>query len=214
MTRAAVIGAIGLLCALAAATPASAAKPRAYAFDVIDAHVSEVITFQSDGGPACQRAGLCGYSGTVTYEFDHADGFALVLARGRRATGFGGVQMGGLTTAIVQGPGGGPPCTDKVIDRFDGFLVEGSPRRPQLVFHSPVLAPQFLDTYCAGPRDLDVARLIPPLPVGSLSRRSLVAQTSSTQQFHAGPFVGTLSFSVGVRLRRSRLLSRSLSGTF
>jgi hypothetical protein len=38
-----------LLVALASVPPASCAKVRAYQFYVIDAHVSEVITFQSDG---------------------------------------------------------------------------------------------------------------------------------------------------------------------
>jgi hypothetical protein len=210
VTRAVVLGAIASLCALAAAAPASAAKRHLYAFDVLDARISEVMTFNTEDGPACQRAGLCGYSGTVTYEFGHADGFALVVTRGRRASGFGGVEMGGLTSATVQAPGGGAPCTDKVLERFDGFRVAGSPSRPLLVFHSADQAPQFLDTYCAGPRDLDVTRLIPPLPLrGSLSRRSLFAQTAGTQPFQAGPFVGTLSFSAAVRLRRS-----SLGGAF
>lgn len=205
MTRAVLSVALAALCSLLTASPAGAAKPRIYAFDVLDARISEVMTFQSDDGPACQRAGLCGYSGTVTYEFGHADGFAIALAQGRHVNGFGGIEMGGLTTATVQGPGGGTPCTDKVIDRSDSFDIEGRTARPRLVFHAPSSAPQFLNSYCPGPRDVDVARLIPALalPSHSLGRRSLFAQTAASKQFHAGPFVGTLSFSVAVRMRRS-----------
>jgi hypothetical protein len=205
------IAAVAALCALASAAPAAARTTRAYAFDVLDARLSEVMTFQADAGPACQRAGVCGYSGTVSYSFDHStDGFAAIAARGRRVSGFGLLEVGGLTSASVQGPGGGQPCTDRVIDRFDGFQVEGSTARPRLVFHHPETSPQFLDTYCTGPRDLDVADLIPPLPLprASLGRRSLFASASSTRQFRAGPFVGTLTFSAAVRMRRSRALTQ------
>jgi hypothetical protein len=213
VTRAVLLAAVAALCALASAAPAAARTTHAYAFDVLDAHLSEVMTFQADGGPACQRAGVCGYSGTVSYSFDHStDGFAAIEARGRRASGFGFLEVGGLTSATVQGPGGGQPCTDKIIDRFDGCQVEGSPARVRLVFHHPETAPQFLDTYCVGPRDLDVAGLIPPLalPRASLGRRSLFASASSTRQFHAGPFVGTLTFSAAIRMRRSRGLTELL----
>jgi hypothetical protein len=213
VTRAVLLGALVVLCSLVFAGSAGAAETNAVGFDVLDAHLSEVMAFQADGGPGCERAGVCGYSGTVSYVFQHtSDGFAAIVARGHRVSGFGFLEVGGLTTATVQGPGGGPPCTDKVLDRFDSFVVEGNSARPRAVFHSPELGSRFLDTYCAGPRDADVARLIPPLPIpaGALRRRSLLVQTSSTQPFRAGPFVGTLSFSAAVRMRRSAQLTSLL----
>lgn len=215
MTRAVQLLAGMLLCSLVLAAPAGAAKSKAYGLEITDARLSEVVTFHGDGGPACQRAGVCDYSGTVSYSFQHADGFAGIILHGHRATGLGSLEMGALTSATVQGPGGGVPCTDKVLTKFESFEVQGSAARPQLAFHRANEAPKFLDTYCAGPRDLDVAHLIPPLtlPARALRGRSVFAQTSATRDFHLGPFVGTLSFSAAVRMRRSRELT-DLFGLF
>lgn len=211
MTRAPIVFALAVVCALALAAPAGAAKTRAYGFAITGARISEVMSFHGDGGPACARAGVCDYSGTVSYGFDHADGLAAFLVRGHRASGFGTFLFGGLTTASVQGPGGGAPCTDKVLHQFDGFEVEGKPGRMRLVFHSPIDVPDYLDTFCTGPSDLDMthAKAIPEItvPERSLRRKSLLLQTSSTRSFHAGPFEGTLTFSVAVRLRKSRQVS-------
>ena len=198
---------LAALAALILASPASAAKTHNYAYDVLDAGLTETMTFQSDA-PTCQRAGVCGYSGTVTYSFAHiTDGFGILSTRRRHVSGAAFFDIGGLTTATVQGPGGGPPCTDKVISRFDAFRLLGTTAHPQIVFHNALTGPQYLNTYCAGPKDADIARLIPPLPLprGAIGRRSLFAQASTTAPFHAGPFVGTLSFSAAVRLRKSNL---------
>lgn len=205
MTRAVILVA---LAALLLASPASAAKTHGYSYDVLDARLTEVMTFQSDNGPACQRAGVCGYSGTVTYSFDHVtDGFGFLTTRRQHVSGIAFVQVGGLTTATVQGPGGGPPCTDKLVRRFDLFRLLGTTTQPEVVFHNALTEPQYLDSYCVGPKDADIARLIPPLPLppGALGKRSLFAQASTTEPFRAGPFVGTLSFSAAVRLRRSNI---------
>lgn len=205
MTRAVILVAFA---ALVLAAPASAAvRTHDYAYGVLDGRLTETMTFQSDPA-SCQRAGLCGYSGTVTYSFAHVtDGLGIFSTRRHSVRGYAFLNVGGLTTTTVQGPGGGPPCTDKVISRFDAFDIEGTAARPRFVFHSPQDVPQFLDTYCAGPRDLDVARLIPPLPLprNALRRRSLFSKVSTTAPFSAGPFVGTLSFSAAVRLRKLNL---------
>jgi hypothetical protein len=209
VTRAVILAALAVVCWLVPAGPASAARSHTYAFNVTDARLSEVITFQGDGGPACQRAGVCGYSGTVDYSFQHADGIAAVLVRPQRVSGFGALSFGGLTTATVQTPGAAAPCTDKILRRSDQFEVQGTPRRVQVLFHAPIDAPNFLNTFCAGPRDADVAAELPPitLTARTLRHRSLLLQTAGTSQFHAGPFVGTVTFSAAVRLRRAKSLS-------
>jgi len=205
VTRAVILVAFA---ALVLAAPATAkVRTHNYAYDVLDARLSETMTFQSDPA-SCQRAGVCGYSGTVTYSFAHiTDGFGILSSRRRHVSGFAFLDIGALTTATVQGPGGGPPCTDKVISRFDGFLLEGTTTHPRIAFHHPATAPQFLDSYCVGPNDLDVAHLIPalPLPRNALGKRSLFARVSTTEPFRAGPFVGTFSFSAAVRMRKSNL---------
>jgi hypothetical protein len=214
VTRALILAALAAACALAIAAPADAAKARNFGFAVTGARISEVMTFHGDGGPACARAGVCGYSGTVSYGFDHASGIAVFTLQGRHASGFGSFLIGGLTAASVQAPGGGPPCIDKVLRKFDDFEVEGKPGKVRLLFHAPVDAPDFLETYCAGPSDLDMAhaRAIPEidLPGRMLRRKSLLLQTSSTRPFHAGPFEGTLAFTVSVRLRSSRQVNNLL----
>src|SRR5207244_1542787 len=81
-------------------------------------------TFQGDGTATCQAAGLCGYSGTVSYTFTHAtDGFAVVtiITRGHRRDGFGDFEFGteGTTTSNVAEAGVAQPCTDSVTHRGD-----------------------------------------------------------------------------------------------
>jgi hypothetical protein len=202
---------VGALCSLAVCAPAAAAKPRHYAFVVTTASMSEVMSFQGDGGPDCARSGVCGFSGTIDYSFGGADGVAVFETSGRRASGTGDFFFNGLTSATVQGPDGGPPCTEKAIRTADGFEVSGTPGRMRMVFHSPFDVPNSLDSYCTGPSDLDMwhAHALPTLTLSarSLRAKSLRLQTSSTRQFHAGPFVGALTFRVDMRLRQSRQLS-------
>jgi hypothetical protein len=196
---------LAALCSFAVAAPAGAAT---YGFRITGARMSEVMTFQGDGGPACARAGVCGYSGTVSYGFDHAHGIAAVAIRPRRVVGVGALFFSGLTSASVQAPEGGPVCRDSVLRRFDAFAVEGTPSRIRLVFHPPSSGTDFLGTYCAGPGDADMshAHAVPEIALSarSLRRKSLLLHASTTRAFHAGPFVGTLAFTVDLRLRRSR----------
>jgi hypothetical protein len=196
------------LCSLILCAAPAAAKQRSYAFLITNVSMSEVMSFHGDGGPACARAGVCGYSGTVSYGFGGGDGFAAFILRGRRVLGTGDFFYEGLTSATVQAPGGGAPCTDKVLWGFDGFEVEGTPGRMRILFHAPVDVPEYLDTYCAGPSDVDMwhARA---LPVPVLSERSLRSRIvriheSTTRPFHAGPFEGTLTFQIDAKMRRAR----------
>jgi hypothetical protein len=206
VTRAALLLGLAIACLLAFCGPASADTN--YGFRVTGARISEVMTFQGDGGPACAAAGVCGYSGTVSYGFDHASGFAVFDVQRKRVIGVGTLLFAGLTSATVQGPGGGPPCTDKVLQRFDGFVGDGRSGRIRLSFHPLGFGTNLLDTYCAGPSDPDIARahVLPALTLStrSLRRKSLLLHVSSTRPFHAGPFVGTLAFTAEVRLRRAR----------
>lgn len=200
--------------ALALGAAPAAAKQRQYAFVVTNASMSEVMTFQGDGGPACARAGVCGDSGTITYSFGGGDGLAAFVISGRRAFGISDLFYAGLTSATVQGSGGGPLCTDKVIRDFDGFVVEGTPTHMRVLFHPSFDAPNYLNTYCAGPGDDDMshAHALPVVTLSerSLRRRSLHLQVSSARPFHAGPFVGTLTFRADIRMRRARHLSSIL----
>jgi len=212
-----VVASLVLLGALATAAAADAAPSLDFlAFNVRSGSMSEVVSFQGDGGPACAQAGVCGYSGTISYGFPAirgGDGSVLLTRSGRRsrAFGFATVSIGGLTSATVNGPGGGQPCTEQVLHRFDYILMSGNARTLRVQFHSPDVAPDYLETYCAGPSDagLGFVPAIPSLTIKTkgLSKNRLTVSTSSVKQFHSGPFVGTASFSVNLVLARARIPS-------
>src|SRR5919197_4200280 len=124
MTTHRVAALTALLFSLAVAPPALAAKTHTtnFAYKVTKAEGSETATFQGDGTQTCASAGLCGYSGTVTYTFTHArGGFAIVtvVSRGHRHTGFGDFEFGtdGTTTSNVAQAGVAQPCVDTVKHR-------------------------------------------------------------------------------------------------
>ena len=220
-----VVASLVLLGALATAGASEAAPSLDYlAFNVRSGSMSEVVSFQGDGGPACAQAGVCGYSGTISYGFPAirgGDGSVLLTRSGHRsrAFGFATVSIGGLTSATVNGPGGGQPCTEKVLHRFDYVFLSGDARTLRLQFHSPDSFPDYLETYCAGPSDADIgfADAIPALTIKTkdLNKKRLTVSTSSLKQFHTGPFMGTVSFSVNLVLARARVpsdFSVTLSG--
>lgn len=215
MTRAFVTWLLAGAFALVLTAPAGAAKPPAYPFDINSASMSEVVNFQGDGGPACQRAGVCGYSGTIRYSFDHADGLAIFLTRPRRVLGTADLFFNGLTAASVQAPDGGPPCTEEALQDFDGFEVEGTAARMRIVFHPAFDVTNYLENYCGGPSDLDIAHAhaLPEIVVTprTLRHEKVHLQVSSTRSFHSGPFVGTVTFSANIRMRRSRDLAGILN---
>jgi hypothetical protein len=209
-----VVASVVLLGALAAAGPAAAAsRLDILAFTVRSASMSEAMTFQGDGGPACAQAGVCGYNGTISYGFDairEGDGSVLLTRSGSRsrAFGFANLSIGGLTSATVNDPSG-PPCTEKVLHRFDFVFLSGNARTLRVQFHSPQAFPDYLESYCAGPSDADVgfAGAIPALTMKTrdLRKRSVTLTTSSVKQFHSGPFTGTLTFKVNMVLAKARL---------
>jgi hypothetical protein len=204
-----------LLGALAVAGPAAAAPSLdLLAFTVRSGSMSEVMTFQGDGGPACAQAGVCGYSGTISYGFSairDGDGSVIITGSGRhsRAFGYASLSIGGLTTASVSGPGGGQPCTEKVLHRFDYVYVVGNARRLTLQFHPANVLPDYLESFCTAPSDADVgfAGALPTISIKTkdLNKRRLTLATSSVRQFHTGPFVGTVSFSVNLVLAHQKL---------
>jgi hypothetical protein len=216
VTRAAAVCAVIAACLLMLAPGASArSKPRieALAFAVTDATMSEDLTFQGDGGPACARAGVCETAGNIHYGFDGLESgdFVLILIRvGHRSTalGFGSLSANGLTSATVSN-GGGPPCTDKVIHTADGFDVSGKPGRVRFTFHSSFDPTDFLGSYCAGPSGADLSHVhaLPrfSVPTSRLRHNKVSLSMSSSRQFHAGPFTGTLNFSATLKLRRQQV---------
>jgi hypothetical protein len=216
VTRAPLVGVLAAACLLALA-PAASARSRvhveALGFTITDATMSENLTFQGDGGPACARAGVCDMTGNIHYGFDgieFGDLAVLLIRAGHHATalGFSSLFANGLTTATVTS-GSGAPCTDKVIHTSDGFDVQGKPGRVRFVFHSPFSLTDYLASYCAGPSSADLSHVhaLPrfSVPTSRLRHRNVSLTMSSSRQFHSGPFTGTLKFAATLKLRRERV---------
>jgi hypothetical protein len=203
------------LVALAPARAAAASRPpQVIPFDVRSASLSEVVSFH--GGPGCAQAGVCGYSGTISYGFGgiRDGGGGVILTRSRHSSegfGFGTLDVGALTTASVSGPAGGPVCSERVLHKEDVFALEGSAGRLRVVFHPATLTPEFIDSYCVGPSDEDIAhtQALPTisLPTSKLSKRRVKLSVSTQRAFSAPPFAGTVQFSATLELAPSRLPS-------
>jgi hypothetical protein len=172
--------------------------------------MSEDLTFQGDGGPACARAGVCDMTGHVHYGFDdieYGELEILAIRAGQRATviGSGSLYADGLTTATVSG-GGAAPCTDKIVHTYDSFDVQGKPGRVRFVFHSPFELTDYIDSFCAGPNNADLwhVHALPrfSVPTSQLRHSRVTLSRSSVRDFHVGPFTGRLSFSWTLTLRR------------
>jgi hypothetical protein len=211
VTRAFAAALLAALLAFATASPALG-KPRAsiFAYDITSASLTEVVHFQGDGGPACARAGVCGYSGDVSYSFSGIQfGDAELLVRrtrhSARSFGFGEMQANGVTKATVNAPGA-PTCSDQVLKRADAFVMQGKGRRVQVGFHPSLFDPNFVRTVCAGPSDDDLwhSGALPKVsfPLSRFERHRVVIDMASRRPFHAGPFTGTVSLEATVRLRR------------
>jgi hypothetical protein len=216
---------LAVLTALLLPAPALAAKTHTtnYAYRVTQAQGSEVATFQGDGTQTCATAGLCGYSGTVSYNFSGASGgFAIVTvtSRGHRHTGIGDFEFGtsGTTTANVSQAGVAQPCTDSVKHRFDSLdvFVSGSTVGMGLhAFNADTFSSDYLGTHCAGPTEEDMvaARVLPAvgIPLKALKRHRLHFEMHTNLPFHAGPFQGTLKVDTAYTMVRDRRAERRLN---
>jgi hypothetical protein len=219
------LAATAVLCSLALAPPALAAKTHTtnYAYRVTRAQGTETATFQGDGTSACANAGLCGYSGTVTYSFAHpSHGAAIVtvVSRGNRHAGFGDFGFGtqGTTTSNVAQAGVAQPCVDTVQHHFDSLDVVVSGSRVLFglhAFNADQLSSDYLGTHCAGPteEDMALAGALPAVtgPLKSLKRHRLDFEMHSNQPFHIGPFTGTLKVDATYSMVRDRRVERRLN---
>jgi hypothetical protein len=214
-----------LLFSLLLAPPALAAKTHTtnYAYRVTKAQGTETATFQGDGTQTCASAGLCGYSGTVTYTFANPrGGFAIVTVqtRGHRHAGFGDLEFGadGTTTSNVTEAGVAQPCTDTVKHRGDTLDVFVSGSRVGFglhAFNADTLSADYLGTHCAGPTEEDMvaAQVLPAvgIPLSVMKRKRIDFGLHTNLPFHSGPFQGTLKVDADYTLVRDRKAERKLN---
>ncbi|MDQ6749285.1 MAG: hypothetical protein M3Z33_00800 [Actinomycetota bacterium] len=210
------------------ATGAPARKARAvpqslFVYDLRQADIDEVVRFQGDPA-SCAPSGLCGYAGTVHYNF-HGRGtgaftaptsqdpfglaFGLAVGSGRTSSDVGFVDGAGNRTAR---------CTDTETFKADGFSGAPGRRRVTIALHQTGTTgadvgvgvgeaqPDYLDTHCAGPRDRDlVAGNAAPsrnYAVSRFRRRRFALVFADTRPFRAGGFQGTVRFRVTFGLVR------------
>ncbi len=187
-----------------------------FAWDMTDASLSEHVTFQGDGGPACRQAGVCGFNGTVDYGFggiENGDLEVVLLHRRHRVQTFaaGEIFENSLTKATVNPPGGGPACTEQALHHVEILGVRRVGHRIRVGFHDPRLFTGPIRSYCTQPSDADLwhARALPYLWIGSreLHRKHLTLSVSTTRPFHSGPFAGQVAFQATLHMRRIRIPS-------
>jgi hypothetical protein len=198
--------------------PGAVAKPRApsvtiVTYRVLRARLAETVSFRGDGGPQCQRAGLCGYSGSVSYVFDRLRFGIAEMFSGSALLNSSSVVVligRGITRAAVTNGVPAqttiPLCTDSLVHGVDAIELKPVGRRILASFHNLVgiYGPDYLRTRCPGPLELDVAhhetvsaRL---LPASLLRHRSTRLSWSATRAFHHGGFVGTVSVAIDLKL--------------
>jgi hypothetical protein len=177
-----------------AVAPAASAKTGSL-FDFTHAHGFERVTFTGDAAASCERYGVCGYSGTVTYAIGGKPRGSLILVRGRggRLDGGASYRTRGVTTATVTPPGSGPTCTDSVARRTDVFSAKTLPSSTRMLlvsYHAG--GGDFLDTRCVGPteRTLAAAGALPegPFPASGFRGSRLRFGFSGGMPFTRGGF--------------------------
>lgn len=190
-----------------------------FVYDLRQADIDEVVRFQGDPA-SCGPPGLCGYSGTIHYNF-HGRGTGAFTAAGRPdpfGLAFGFAVGRGRTSsdvALVDGAGNTVNrCTDAATFTADGFSGEPGRRRVTIGLHATGTTgsglgeaqPDYLDTHCAGPRDRDlIASQAAPsrnYSVSRFRRRRFALIFADTRPFRAGGFQGTVRFRVRFGLVR------------
>jgi hypothetical protein len=204
-------GAVALagLAISAAAGPAvshAASRPRAY--EIRQASGAEQVTFTSTDAAGCQSRGACGTSGTISYSFGGKPRNGLFVLVPRQA-GFAFFDTTGLTNASVTTAGASQPCTDTVRHRTEFFALEPSRSRFRYVSHfgDPDLG-DYLDTRCAGPIELDLAKA-GALPGADFAARGFTGRkikfsAVGSKPFTSGGFTGTVNFRFSYTVVRTR----------
>ena len=229
MRRCRLLPGVALLATFAVAPAAPArGRPTNVMYDVTHARIGVTVRFRGDGTDTCRRAGLCGYSGAISYSLraKGGDSGANFFSPGvSNVAGFGFVFLigSGTTTADVSFTDANGSvtqrCSDSVARRHDGLEIgPGARGRVVVVFRqTPDLSGGFvggssafgddaLNTRCAGPSEQDI------VPAGAFPSRSYAASRfrrrhfnlvlHKTLPFRAAGFAGTVRTTVLVVLRR------------
>ena len=173
------------------------------------------VQFHGDPSAGCARWGLCGYSGTVSWQPPPTASIQIQRTLGRHphltivlfgALTNGPQFAGGVTSASVTlagGPSPGPAsrCLD-ATGAGQGALF--GVRHGRVSFSLARESPALLVTRCAGPRDADVLPHLPTptLPVATLERGRTTISLAVAQALKAHGFAESITSTIVLHLGR------------
>jgi hypothetical protein len=173
------------------------------------------VHFHGDSSAGCARRGLCGYSGTVSWQPAPVASLRIVRTLGRHphlaillfpalANGpqfADGVTSASVTLAAVPSSAQASRCLDATgAGQGASFGV----RRGRVTFSLAREAPALLVTRCAGPRDADVLPHLPTptIPAATLERGRTAISLAASQTLKAHGFAGAITSTIVLHLGR------------
>ena len=173
------------------------------------------VQFHGDTSAGCARWGLCGYSGTVSWQPPPVASLQIVRTLGRHphlvilllpALANGPQVAGGVTSASVTLAGGpsSAPASRCLDATGAGQGASFGVRRGRVTFSLAREAPALLVTRCAGPRDADVLPHLPTptVPAATLEHGRTAISLAASHQLKAHGFAGSITSTIVLHLGR------------
>jgi hypothetical protein len=173
------------------------------------------VKFHGDTAAGCGRWGLCGYSGTLSWEpppsaeiqIERTLGGHPQLAIDLVPTLTAGPQLaGGVTSASVTlARGSSSGSADRCLDAAGaGQGASLGVRHGRVTFSLARESPALLVTRCAGPRDADVLPHLPTpiLPEATVQRGRVTISLAASHPLKAHGFVGSITSTIVLHLGR------------
>jgi hypothetical protein len=174
------------------------------------------VQFHGDTAAGCARWGLCGYSGTVSWQPQSTAAIQIERTLGGHPhtavdlipTLTGGPQLaGGVTSATVtlaagsSSSGSASRCLDATGAGQGASLLV---RHERVTFSLARESPTLLVTRCAGPRDADVVPHLPTptLSLAALKRGRATISLTASHPLKAHGFVGSITSTIVLHLGR------------
>lgn len=173
------------------------------------------VQFHGDSSAGCARWGLCGYSGTVSWQPPPVASLQIVRTLRRRpqlvilllpGLANGPQVAGGVTSASVTLAGGpsSAPASRCLDATGAGQGASFGVRRGRVTFSLAREAPALLVTRCAGPRDADVLPHLPTptVPAATLEHGRTTISLAVSQALKAHGFAGSITSTIVLHLGR------------
>ena len=173
------------------------------------------VQFHGDSAAGCARWGLCGYSGTLSWQPPPAASIQIERTLGGHPhlaidlipTLTAGPQLaGGVTSASVALAGGSSSgSASRCLDAAGaGQGASLGVRHGAVTFSLARESPALLVTRCAGPRDADVLEHLPTptLPLATVEHGRTAISLAASPQLKAHGFAGSITSTIVLHLGR------------